>query len=729
MLPGSKEISVTSPLTRLQKWLGVRNARRKPTRPHLHLEAMEDRLVPSSMSNVPFISPSGPTTLALNFDGGPPATESPNYQVSAYNAGNALQTDQNIQDILFRTSEMYAPFNVQVTRLSGADNFLSEADSHGPTTVFVGASIGDQPVGSGFASGGFSDSPTSVNLTHLRNSDPYDLALVDPAANGGQVANVSAAIAHESGHTFGLVHVRTDGVSFANDSSPLQSNSSTPDVMTCNYGAGLAYFADTLLPVSAWNTTSDGLQFDPQLYPTYSACGLSVQPVAQDSFNCLSQVLGLRTQDSHYHIADVGAIDPAHDNLLSTSDNLIPDSKGAMSAQGNLNRLGDYDVYRWTAPYAQTIQFNLQGSNGLTPELMVYDDSGVVMPSGSGGILDMGNKLLYLQDSFGARQAGATVQPGALEVQAGQVLYFVVGAQDGQSTGQYQLTVQEETHTVYVTQTNLHANVPNVPGSWGQVTASALYYVDGQTAPATVLTGTKPGRALIDVYVEQSGPSFQTYQGTVDELNGQGIVHFSTGQDEPLVIQNGHWLTTTPDGKVLDFGAHAATPQGQLFHSTFKVTVGAKAPPGTNLESRHIHLIYDLDSEKITGTTSDGVAVSGVAGQVITVLGGAGGWADVSFIVSLDHPAPSKLNNSALAGLLGNFMLPPGMNGPGAASQQPMANVLIDPAASAARINPLPVQPAASGLLLSRPGPNQPASVSVLALDLALSGDLILWHL
>jgi hypothetical protein len=723
-----------SKLTRLQKWLGVRSSRaaamRKPLRSQLSVEAMEERLVPSTMSDIPFAAPSGPTTLALNFDGGPTTAVSPDLRVSAYNAGSNLQTDQNIQDLLFRTSEMYAPFNVQVTRLSGANNYLSGPNAHGATTIFVGSSVGDVSVGAGFTPGAWFDLPTKGNAVHLRNSDPFDLAFVDPAENDfGQVASTAAAIAHEAGHTFGLVHVRTDGVSYADDSSPLQNNSSMPDVMSYNRALGLSYFADTALPISAWNASSTGLQWSSDGYPVYSANDNRINPVSQDSFTCLSQVLGLRTQDSHYHIADVGAIDPGHLNLLSMSDNLVPDSKGAMSAQGNLNRLGEYDVYRWTSSYAQTIHFNLQGSNGLTPELMVYDNSGNVMNYGPSGLFDTGNQLLYLQDSLGARSGGAMVQPGALQVQAGQVLYFVVGAQDGQSTGQYQLNVQEETHTVYVTQTNLHANVPNVPGSWGQVTASALYYVDGQTAPATVFVGAKQGQVQIDVYVQQTGPSFQTYQGTVDELNGQGVVHFSTGQDEPLVIQNGHWLTTTPDGKVLDFGAHAATAPGQLFQSTFKVTVGAKAPPGTNLESRHIHLTYDLGSQTITGSTSDGVAVSGVPGQVITVLGGAGGWADVSFIVGLDHMPSSTINNSALAGLLGNFMLPPGMNGQGAASQPSMANVLINPSASAARIDPLSAQAAPSGLVLSRPGPNQPASASVLALDLALSGDLILWQL
>jgi len=92
-------------------------APRKPRRPRLVLEALEDRVVPSTMSDIPYQFPTGPTLLALNFngedfysEGGILGIGSNHINVTAYNAGTPAQTDQNIQDILFRVSEIYARY-------------------------------------------------------------------------------------------------------------------------------------------------------------------------------------------------------------------------------------------------------------------------------------------------------------------------------------------------------------------------------------------------------------------------------------------------------------------------------------------------------------------------------------------------------------------------------------------------------------------------------------------
>jgi hypothetical protein len=50
---------------------------------------------------------------------------------------DAARREQGIQEILFRTAELFAPFNVQVRRMYG---FGSRDDSpNGNTTIFVGA--------------------------------------------------------------------------------------------------------------------------------------------------------------------------------------------------------------------------------------------------------------------------------------------------------------------------------------------------------------------------------------------------------------------------------------------------------------------------------------------------------------------------------------------------------------------------------------------------------------
>src|SRR5262245_50687662 len=81
----------------------------------LHLEALEDRRVPAlfitDMTQLAqqFPRHSGPTTLWLNFDGY--TDQGVNSYVSV--SGNR---SQDIHDILFKTQEIFAPFDVIVRR-------------------------------------------------------------------------------------------------------------------------------------------------------------------------------------------------------------------------------------------------------------------------------------------------------------------------------------------------------------------------------------------------------------------------------------------------------------------------------------------------------------------------------------------------------------------------------------------------------------------------------------
>ena len=88
-------------------------------RPRLAVEQLEDRqllstgfVIPQSMTDLANMFPthSGPTILYLNFDGGTVDGQT----VSAFQAQSNQTKDQAIQDILYRVSEIYAPFNVQV---------------------------------------------------------------------------------------------------------------------------------------------------------------------------------------------------------------------------------------------------------------------------------------------------------------------------------------------------------------------------------------------------------------------------------------------------------------------------------------------------------------------------------------------------------------------------------------------------------------------------------------
>src|SRR5262249_44240609 len=76
----------------------------------------------------------GSTVLYLNFDGWQASNISPFIP----QAGHSV--DQDIQEILFRTSEIFAPFRVLVGRLTG-DGIYSTQDFN--TTIFIGASSGN----------------------------------------------------------------------------------------------------------------------------------------------------------------------------------------------------------------------------------------------------------------------------------------------------------------------------------------------------------------------------------------------------------------------------------------------------------------------------------------------------------------------------------------------------------------------------------------------------------
>src|SRR5437762_2584345 len=106
----------------LAKWLRstfTPTAARRQRRAALAVESLEDRWVPANLDLTQVALAHGvihnnPTHLYLNFDGGIG-------KVGAYT--NGASTDKDIQDILYRTSEIFAPFNVEVTRLTGAGNY------------------------------------------------------------------------------------------------------------------------------------------------------------------------------------------------------------------------------------------------------------------------------------------------------------------------------------------------------------------------------------------------------------------------------------------------------------------------------------------------------------------------------------------------------------------------------------------------------------------------------
>src|SRR5262249_39432147 len=201
-----------------------------------------------------------------------------------------------MQDILYRRAEVFAPFNVEVLQLKGDGNHPTTG---GATTIFVGTfSAGDA-----FTPNAFMDYPHGDNNSHGFNTDAYDIAFVDESWNAVSSSllpdvRIAAAVAHEAGHTFGLAHVRTDGNSdYPNnpiDTSIEFKSGLPPDVMS--YDSNNDFFSNTAYTLTEVN--GDGL--DPDLSPNYKGTAL----LTQNSFTYLQAVLGARPTTSR-----VGAID------------------------------------------------------------------------------------------------------------------------------------------------------------------------------------------------------------------------------------------------------------------------------------------------------------------------------------------------------------------------------------------------------------------------------------
>jgi hypothetical protein len=126
------------------------------------------------------------------------------------------------------------------------------------------------------------------------------------------------------------------------------------------------------------------------------------------------------------------------------------------------------------------------------------------------------------------------------------------------------------------------------------------------------------------------------FSGHVVKVGSQYAVKWSTGQTNTLFAQGGHWAVKAPDGSTEDTGFSADNSPALIPATVF--TKYKVAPPGTQLGVRHILLTFNLADQTVSGTTSDGVSVSGMAGKSISVPGGVNGYPSITFTVSIYAP-------------------------------------------------------------------------------------------
>jgi hypothetical protein len=385
------------------------------------VEQLEDRLVPSitDMTQLALLFPThaGPTHLYLNFDGWHDSTHS----IAAFTGSY-----QDIQDILFRTSELLSPFNVQVSRISGDGDY--DQGYNGNTTIFIGANSANVDANGlkypyGFTPWNYEDFPNSRRGDqHQPNSDRFDIAFVDPVGHNPNStawtvvwsdARISQIIGHEAGTTFGLAHTLTSG---------------TPDLMS--YDSSEYYYANHISPVTNQNFT--GTQTVPDLtqQPNWQGTNL----LTQDSFTYLKTVLGLRATDGAYHVADANSLDPS-----LTTARPLPSSVGGIRLgtpiSGSLTSAGDYLVYRFDATATESVLIDLvpTGSQKIMPIILVHNEIGNLAGFGS----SVWNAGLSQYEAH-----------AVLRVQAGQSYFIVVGAANGVGTGGYKLFLSRQTSLV-----------------------------------------------------------------------------------------------------------------------------------------------------------------------------------------------------------------------------------------------------------------------------------------
>jgi hypothetical protein len=650
-----------------RRFLGSQ-AKRRPLRSQarLSLERLEDRVVFSTWTgwnynqlisyeinkNDDVYPHSGPTHLYLNFDG--------KDDITAYYHLSPDQTAKDIEEILFKTSEVFAPFNVQVSQLTGEGNY--DQGSDGNTTIFIGYDPSNVKDGVKYAHavtpGSSADAPGwNKGFDHTPNSDDHDVAYVDPYGDGTLQSTwaIVAGIAHEAGHTFGLAHVRTDisnsnPSDFLEDPEPL-NDGTVNDMMS--YSDPNVFFANQTFPTTGYNNTNgskpyplDRLGQIPKWFHPLLNFPDTQDVVTQNSFNYLQQVLGDRPPTPSYRVVHSRYLDSSvADTFIPSADTLT--AANQLSATGAIANMGDHDVNQWTAPSDQVLRVNVTPAGGLQPVLIVYG-------------IDFSNHDNDTVDVF----LDPTVQDIAF--QAGFVYRFAVGGASGDSTGNYTLTLANpniegdadfsgENDTIRIVRDYAQPDLLDVfinnptPTPTYQVAFSVLpnITIDGKGGNDTIILDFSNGNVT-----PIGGINVQGGSDTDDHLNVIG-----PAGNELYTVKPGQLNITNALG-LISFGTvETLEVMGRPEDDIFDIR-------GTDSETRvRLHGFGGNDSFYVD---SDGYQTS--TGMVKTIfsevdIDGGGGGTDTLTLNDFSDPVPAQVTvtfNSVGASLAGDNFFGPG---------------------------------------------------------------------
>ena len=346
-------------------------------------------------------------TLYVNFDGRN-ANSVDSTVVSRFTGSS-----QDVHDILFRTSQIFAPFDVKVERAFGRGN--QGRMGVGNSTIFVGDtdSGGTAKAWTPWSSADWPGPKTGYFKTPDSNAD--DIAFVDPIWLNSGIASVASnqwiaqAVAHEAGHTFGLGHVlaspSNDMMSYNSANSAfLNKTFSLTDQN--NNGAGGVYSESGMRVTNLW--------FTPFLFP------VPMEVTSQNSYTYLRARLGGRsTSGDIANVADRSTVDGGYRDANAASIGYHD------VYHSGIDRKGDFDVFSFRAGFSGGIQIDVKNqgefAHSVDPVVLVYDSSG--------------QRLLSFNDDGGSYRDSRLT----LDFRAGQSYKIVVGSYGNHSTGQYQL--------------------------------------------------------------------------------------------------------------------------------------------------------------------------------------------------------------------------------------------------------------------------------------------------
>jgi hypothetical protein len=366
-----------------------------------------------------FPTPKGPTTIFVNFDGWRDHDQK-GHTLLPFESKTGKR-NRDIQEILYRASEIFAPFNVRVMRIFGEGKY--DHSNSGNTTIFIGAhtehvTAEGRKYPHGFTPGKYSDRPNSSKPRHQPHSNPYNLAFIDPV---GEQKNdprwstvwdnsfIALTIAHEGGHTFGLSHVLSKGF---------------PEVMSYDAGGGRTHFANRTFQTSdlAYNPVNKTKEHKPGLQPKWDEATI----ISENSYTCLMALLGPRPPDDHPNVVDSRTVDPTYRE--GTPSQLNPGSV----IQGEIAPRGDYDAFKLEVGTGSrpVIQLRPAAGSKLRPVLFVFDATGQKLLDFA--VADATTRLCEIR-SKGTKKSN---------------FRLVVGALDGATTGGYEVSVTLDTQLV-----------------------------------------------------------------------------------------------------------------------------------------------------------------------------------------------------------------------------------------------------------------------------------------